>query len=72
MVSVQARKEQTICAIKRGLTLACTLLNISRSNLTYVSRMPVKDEAVVQKLSGQNFVMSVCQPNGLEIAWKQR
>lgn len=58
MVSVQVRKEQTIYAIKHGLTQrrACTLLSISRSSLTYVSRMPVKDEAIVQamqKLSGQ-------------------
>lgn len=58
MVSVQARKEQTIYAIKRGLSQrrACTLLNMSRSSLTYTSRMPIKDEAVVlamQKLSGQ-------------------
>ena len=58
MVGVQARKEQTIYAIKRGLSQrrACTLLSISRSSLTYVSRMPVKDEVVVQsmqKLSGQ-------------------
>lgn len=58
MVSVQVRKEQTIYAMKRGLSQrrACTLLSISRSSLTYISRMPVKDEAVIQamqKLSGQ-------------------
>lgn len=58
MVSVQARKEQTIYAIKRGLNQrrACTLLSISRSSLTYIPRMPIKDEVVVQamqKLSGQ-------------------
>lgn len=57
MVSVQARKEQTIYAIKRGLNQrrACTL-SISRSSLTYIPRMPIKDEVVVQamqKLSGQ-------------------
>jgi len=52
MVSVQVRKEQTIYAIKRGLNQrrACTLLSISRSSLTYVSRMPVKDGAVVQAM----------------------
>ena len=58
MVGVQARKEQTIYAIKRGLSQrrACTLLSISRSSLTYLSRMPIKDEAVIQamqRLSGQ-------------------
>ncbi len=45
-------------AIKRGLIQrrACTLLSVSRSSLTYLSRMAVKDEAVIQvmqKLSGQ-------------------
>jgi putative transposase len=58
MVNVQVRKEQAIYAIKRGLNQrrACTLLSISRSSLSYVSRMLVKDKAVVQamqKLSGQ-------------------
>jgi putative transposase len=58
MVSVQARKEQAIHAIKRGLNQrrACALLSISRSSLTYVPRIPVKDGVVVlamQKLSGQ-------------------
>lgn len=58
MVGVQARKEQALYAIKRGLNQrrACTLLSISRSSLTYQPRMPVKDEVVVQamqKLSGQ-------------------
>lgn len=58
MVGVQARKEQTIYAIKRGLSQrrACTLMSISRSCLTYIPRMPIKDEVVVQamkKLSGQ-------------------
>ena len=58
MVGVQARKEQTIYAIQRGLNQrrACTLLSISRSSLTYIPRIPIKDEIVVQamkKLSGQ-------------------
>lgn len=58
MVSVQARKEQAMYAIKRGLSQgrACTLLTISRTSLTYFSRMPVKDNVVIEamkKLSGQ-------------------
>lgn len=58
MVGVQARREQAMYAIDRGLShrKACTLLSISRSSLTYTPRMPVKDEVVVQamqKLSGQ-------------------
>mgnify|MGYP001208389484 CR=1 len=58
MVGVQARKEQTIYAIKGGLSQlrACALISISRSSLTYTSRMPIKDEIVyqaMQRLSGQ-------------------
>jgi putative transposase len=58
MVGVQARREQALYAVKRGLNQrrACTLLSISRSSLTYISRMPFKDEVVIramQKLSGQ-------------------
>lgn len=49
MVSVQARKEQARYAIERGLNqrMACTLLNVSRSNLYYLSKMPVKDGPVI-------------------------
>ncbi len=52
MVSVQVRKEQAIYAIGRGLNhrRACTLLSISRSSLTYVSRMPGKNEAIIQAI----------------------
>lgn len=57
MVGVQARKEQTIYAIKRGLSQrrACALLGISRSSLAYLPRMPIKDKIVteaMQRLSG--------------------
>ena len=50
MVGVQARREQTMYAINRGLSQrrACTLLSVSRSSLTYTPRMPVKDEVIVQ------------------------
>ena len=57
MVSVQARKEQANYAIGRGLSqrMACTLLSISRTNLYYLHKMPVKDAPVIKamkKLSG--------------------
>lgn len=57
MVSVQARREQASYAIDRGLSqrMACALLKISRSNLYYSHKMPVKDAPVVEamrKLSG--------------------
>jgi putative transposase len=57
MVSVQARLEQASHAIKRGLNqrMACALLKISRSNLYYSHKMPVKDAPVIaamKKLSG--------------------
>lgn len=57
MVSVQARMEQVSYATSRGLNqrMACALLNISRSNLYYSHKMPVKDEPVIEamkKISG--------------------
>ena len=57
MVSVQARSEQVSYAIDRGLSqrVACALLKISRSNLYYSHKMPVKDATVIEvmkKLSG--------------------
>lgn len=57
MVSVQARLEQASQAIKRGLSqrMTCALLKISRSNLYYSHKMPVKDAPVINamnKLSG--------------------
>ena len=52
MVSVQARKEQAIHAIGRGLSQrrACTLLSISRSSLTYRHEMPIKDSPVIEAM----------------------
>lgn len=57
MVSVQARREQACYAMERGLSqrMACTLLRVSRSNLYYLPKMPVKDAPVIEvmkKLSG--------------------
>lgn len=57
MVSVQARREQVSYAVERGLSqrVACALLKISRSNLYYSHKMPVKDGPVIEvmkKLSG--------------------
>lgn len=50
MVSVQARKEQALYAMKRGLSqrLACALLKINRSNLYYLHKMPIKDAPVIE------------------------
>lgn len=52
MVIVQARRKQASYAIKRGLSqrIACTLLKISRSNLYYSHKMPVKDAPVIEKM----------------------
>lgn len=57
MVSAQARTEQASYAIQRGLSqrMTCALLKISRSNLYYSHKMPVKDAPVIEamrKLSG--------------------
>jgi len=57
MVSVQARLEQASYGIKRGLSqrMTCALLKISRSNLYYSPKMPVKDAPVIaamKNLSG--------------------
>ena len=52
MVSVPARLEQASYAMRRGLSqrLACTLLKISRSNLYYSHKMPVKDAPVIEAM----------------------
>jgi putative transposase len=52
MVSVQARLEQASYAMKRGLSqrMTCTLLKISRSNLYYSHKMPVKDAPVIEAM----------------------
>lgn len=56
-MSVQARMDQVSYVTSRGLSqrMACALLNVSRSNLYYSHKMPVKDEPVIEamkKLSG--------------------
>jgi putative transposase len=58
MVSVQARRAAAAFAVQRGLSQrrACTLLNVARSALNYVSRLTAKDAPVLGKmcaLSGQ-------------------
>ena len=58
MVSVQARLVQAKYAISRGVSQrrACALMNVSRSGLYYMLKMPMKDAPVVQamqRLSGQ-------------------
>jgi putative transposase len=52
MVSVQARMEQVSFARNRGLNqrLACALLKVSRSNLYYSHKMPIKDAPVIQEM----------------------
>lgn len=52
MVSVQARREQALYAIERGLSqrMSCALLSVSRSNLSYSHKMPVKDEPVIEAM----------------------
>lgn len=52
MVSVQARLEQASYAIKRGLSqrMTCALLKISRSNLYYSHKMPLKDAPVIEAM----------------------
>ena len=52
MVSVQARKEQALYAVDRGVSQrrACTLLNVSRSSLYYSPKMPVKDAPVIEAM----------------------
>lgn len=57
-MSAQARLEQARYAIYRGVSQrrACTLMDVSRSGLYYMLRMPVKDAPVLeamQRLSGQ-------------------
>ena len=57
MVSAQVRREQARYAISRGLSQrrACALIQVSRANLGYVSKMPGKNALVVetmQRLSG--------------------
>ena len=56
-MSVQARMQQVSYAMQRGLSqrVTCALLKISRSNLYYSHKLPVKDEPVIEamrKLSG--------------------
>ena len=52
MVSVQARREQALYAIERGLAQrrACTLLSVARSYLYYSHKMPTKDAPVIDAM----------------------
>lgn len=52
MVSVQARKEQVSYAVERGVSQrrACTLMQISRSMVSYERRMPAKDAGASQRM----------------------
>jgi len=52
MVSVQARREQAVYAVKRCLSQhrACTLLSISRCSFKYKHKMPVKDAPVIEAM----------------------
>lgn len=57
MVSVQARREQALYAIQKGLShrRACALVGTNRSNLHYQPKMPAKNAPVVEamkRLSG--------------------
>ena len=58
MVSVPARREQVTYAVRRGVSQrrACTLMKVSRSALSYRSRLGVKNAQVLARmaaLSGQ-------------------
>lgn len=58
MAGAQVRREQARYAISRGLSQrrACALIQVSRSSLGYVSKMPGKNDAVVEtmrRLSGK-------------------
>lgn len=58
MVSAQVRRDQARYAIARGLShrRACALMEVSRSNLSYESKLPTKNASVVEamhKLSAQ-------------------
>lgn len=52
MVSVRVRREQTRYAIERGLShrRACTLLNLSRSSLSYTYKMAAKDAPIINEM----------------------
>jgi len=52
MVSAPVRRDQARYAIKRGLThrWACALMGVSRSNMTYQLKMPVKNAPVLEAM----------------------
>ena len=58
MVSVQARREQALHAIERGLSQrkSCALLSISRSSLHYSLKMPEKDAPVIEAMKALSGV----------------
>lgn len=53
MVSAQARREQVDYAVSRGASVrqSCALLQVSRSALSYESRMPARDAALEVRLT---------------------
>jgi len=78
MVSARTRSEQACYAIGRGLSQrrACALLSISRSNLTYVHKMPEKDVPVINAMKalsgtyprfGSRRIRVFLQRNGIQI-----
>src|SRR5512134_3156446 len=52
MVSARARREQVDHAVSRGVSVrrSCALLDVSRSALRYVSRMPERDAPLAAEL----------------------
>jgi putative transposase len=52
MVSAQARREQVDYAVSRGASVrrSCALMEVSRSALTYQSRMPARDATLGEQL----------------------
>jgi putative transposase len=53
MVSARARREQVDYAVARGASVrrSCALLQVSRSTLRYVSKMPARDAELAAELS---------------------
>jgi putative transposase len=68
MVSAQARREQVDYVVPRGRSVrrACALMNVSRSALQYVSRMPARDAELAAELKQISAKRSSC---GYRFAW---
>lgn len=68
MVSAQARRDQVALAVSLGASVrrACALLQVSRSNLDYASRMPARDATLAAELTQ----LSMAHPAyGHRMAW---